>query len=257
MLKCRVGFYTVIWLMAAGAYLGSTENPSRSPEAEQLVFQATNKFRLENKLPALIWDQRLSDIAYDHSVDMIVRNFFDHVNPDGRNPMERIHRRHRQFIGNAGENLSVLVASPPLAPSLISDKAIGSWLDSPPHRANLLDPAFTHVGIGIAIAGVEAKTTQDFMQVRGMLEQPLPELLAHGEKLELKVVPFPEDSAKAEKYILEPLLPGSESAERVPWDLSVRHPKASPGRYRLQFCFPAPPSRFLEVFPVPEIEIAK
>ncbi len=247
----------IIWLRAAGSELGSTEAPSRSGEAEQLVFKATNEFRIKNNLQPLIWDQRLSDIAYGHSADMIVRDFFDHVNPDGQAPTERIHRQHRQFIGNTGENVSVIVAAPPLDAMFISENAMSGWLKSPPHRENILDRAFTHIGIGVALSGVEAKLTQNFMQVRGILKEPVPESLKHDERLTLEVIPFPQNSPKAEKYIMEAVRPGSEHKEPAVWDLSTRRPSVAPGSYTIQFCFPAPQSRFLEVFPGPQIEILK
>ncbi len=249
--------FTMVWLTAAGGYLGSLETPSRSEEAEQLVFKATNEFRLKNNLQPLIWDQRLSDIAFGHSADMIVRNFFDHVNPDGQAPTERIHRQHRQFIGNTAENVSVIVGSPPLSPALISEQAMSGWLKSPLHRANILERAYTHIGIGVALGGVEAKLTQNFMQVRGILKEPVPADLRRNGRLRLEVVSFPQNSPKAEKYILEPLRPRSEHEEQAVWSLSTTHPSVPPGSYTIQFCFPKLGSQFLEVFPGPQIEIVK
>jgi len=247
----------IIWLQAAPSYLVSTETPSRSPEAEKLVFKATNVARVRNSLPPLIWDQRLSDIAYAHSADMIAREFFDHVNPDGLGPNERIHRQHRQFIGNTGENVSVIVGSPPLDPATIAERAMVGWLRSPPHLRNIQDREFTHLGVGVAFRGVEAKVTQAFMQVRGMLKEPAPESLRRGERLNLEVISFPEKSSKAKNYILEPVSPASEQADPPVWPLSHTLPSVGPGSYTIQFCFPAPGSRFFEVFAGPRIEIVK
>jgi len=249
--------FAVVWLEAVSSYLGSAETPSRLPEAEQLISRATNEFRIQNQLRPLIWDQGLSDIAYRHSADMIVRDFFDHVDPDGRDPTGRVHRQHRQFIGNTGENLSVLVASPPFSPELISDQAFSGWLKSTPHRVNILDPAFTHIGIGVAVAGVEAKVTQVFMQVRGILKEPVPESLRRREEFDFDVVSFPQNSPRAENYILTPVGLGSEPADPVVWPISTKHPSAVPGSYTIQFCFPAARSRFFEVFPGPQIQILK
>jgi len=247
----------VLLLTITGRYLESTQTPSRLPEAEQLLFQATNEFRVKNKLRPLVWDQRLSDIAYAHSAGMIVRSFFDHMDPDGRSPTERIHRQHRQFIGNTGENLSVVVGSPPLSPALISEQVMSGWQGSPPHRANILDLEFTHVGMGVAFSGVEAKVTQNFMQVRGILKEPVPEVLGPKERLKLEVVSFPEDTPKAKKYVLAPLGPVSQKGDPPVWALSETRPLAAPGRYAIQFCFPIPRSNFFEVFPGPEIQIVK
>lgn len=249
--------FTIIWLEAVGECLESTEAPSRSPETEQLIFQATNEHRIKNKLPPLIWDQTLSDIAYRHSADMVFRSFFDHVNPDGQDPTDRIHRQHRQFIGDTGENLSVVVGAPPLAPTLISESAVNGWLRSPPHLANMLDSAFTHTGIGVAVGGVEAKVTHNFMRVRGILAKPVPELVGKDDRLELKVTAFPPKSAKPKRYILQPLQPDPEHPDPTAWPLSTRRPFVRPGKYTIQFCFPAPRSTFLEVFPGPRLEIVE
>jgi len=121
----------------------------------------------------------------------------------------------------------------------------------------LLDPAFTHVGIGVAIAGVEVKVTQNLVEVRGILKEPLPERLRPGEKLKLEVTPYPQEGPKAKRYILEPLEPPAEPREPANWPLSATRPSVAPGRYTIQFCFPMPRSRFLEVFPGPQIEIIK
>ncbi|HXK60758.1 MAG TPA: CAP domain-containing protein [Acidobacteriota bacterium] len=247
--------FAIIWLEAAGDRLECTETPSRSPEAERLILQASNEFRLSNNLPALIWDQTLSDIAYRHSEDMILRSYFDHLNPDAQTPDERIHRQHRRFIGNTGENLSVVVGAPPLAPASISEQAIAGWLRSPPHRANILDKAFTHAGIGVAVKGVEAKITLNFMQVRGILESPIPEILAPDYEFDLRVVAFPPKNTKPKRYVLQPLQPDPKRPDPATWPLSTRRPLVKPGRYTIQFCFPVPRSKFLEVFPGPQIEI--
>ncbi|RPI28892.1 MAG: CAP domain-containing protein [Acidobacteria bacterium] len=248
----------VFFLVTVTANLVPQEPPERSREAEQLIFRATNEYRINHQLAPLVWDDRLADIAYGHSADMIERDFFDHVNPEGENGLYRNVRLHRRFIGNTGENLSILIGSPPFDPSEISSRTFEGWLRSPRHLANLMDRAFTHIGIGVAMRGVEAKVTQNFMQVRGILKEPLPDSLAPGEKLKLEVVPFPEKSPKAKKYYLDFLQPDpKKDSQPTLLDLSVARPSVpEAGRYGIHFCFPLR-GTFFEDFPGPSIEITK
>jgi uncharacterized protein YkwD len=52
------------------------------------MFSAINRIRLENHLQLLSRNPDLTRVANRHTRDMIKRNFFDHVNPDGDGPRE-------------------------------------------------------------------------------------------------------------------------------------------------------------------------
>ena len=79
-----------------------------------------------------------------HSLDMATRDFFEHQNPDGVQPDARIVRQGYPPI-LVGENLAwgeTVKSSPAVIVSM--------WMKSPGHRANILEPGYREIGIGMA-----------------------------------------------------------------------------------------------------------
>ncbi|MDP9457723.1 MAG: CAP domain-containing protein [Actinomycetota bacterium] len=79
---------------------------------------------------------------------MLERGFYEHVTPEGVDPGERIARAGYPFA-TYGENNRVsgdLVGEPGRKEL---GEAVRSWMDSPGHRENLLNPAFREVGFGV------------------------------------------------------------------------------------------------------------
>jgi len=109
-------------------------------QAEQDIFRKTNEERAKAGLPALILDGTLTSVARAHSQDMSSRNFFGHVNPDGKNSFDRIKEAGVTY-SSAGEN----IAGGPTA-----DIIMTNWMNSSGHRANILKSSFGKVGIGVA-----------------------------------------------------------------------------------------------------------
>ncbi|WP_394832401.1 CAP domain-containing protein [Pendulispora rubella] len=97
--------------------------------------------RAEAHLPALIEDEELSALARAHSEDMADHGFFGHVSPTTGTTEERF-RRANLLLPLYGENVA-LGDSPEMAHHAL--------MDSPGHRANMLESRFTHVGIGSVV----------------------------------------------------------------------------------------------------------
>ena len=87
---------------------------------------------------ALAWNNRLTQAADVHSLDMVARNFFDHTGSDGSNPGTRM-----SAAGYAwrtwGENIAAGQAT--------INAVVDGWIESDGHCANLMNPAFTEVGL--------------------------------------------------------------------------------------------------------------
>jgi len=86
-----------------------------------------------------------------HSLDMAERKFFEHRNPDGVQPDARIvHQGYPPIL--VGENLAwgETDKSPPA-------QIVALWMKSPGHRANILEPAYREIGIGMAYHAPEAQ----------------------------------------------------------------------------------------------------
>lgn len=115
--------------------------------AEKLMFSAVNRIRYENNLSILSRDTKLHQTAGFHSRDMINRNFFDHINPDGVGPRERA--RNFGVPYPISENLGVL-SSYGLNVDNVIEELLESMMNSPKHRANLLSQNISEIGIAFA-----------------------------------------------------------------------------------------------------------
>jgi uncharacterized protein YkwD len=107
-----------------------------------------NKRRAAHGLRRLRGDDDLREAAQRYARDMVDRAFFSHVSPSGSDLVDRL--RASGFISPSeawyvGENLawgSGALGSP--------RSTVRRWMNSPGHRANILQPRFRHIGIGIA-----------------------------------------------------------------------------------------------------------
>ena len=77
--------------------------------------------------------------ARNHSRDIVERGFFDHTNPDGEGPSDRMARTGYEW-SYWGENLALGLRTP--------EQVLAGWLRSPGHCASLMKPEFTETGVG-------------------------------------------------------------------------------------------------------------
>jgi len=127
---------------ASARYHSSQTQPGSAPLADRtnddaVILAALNERRSARGLPPLTLDPLLSTIARDHAVDMVSRNYFDHMTPEGESPFQRMDRAHYRY-GYAGENIALDQSAP---------AAADAWWHSSEHRQNMLDVHFVRVGI--------------------------------------------------------------------------------------------------------------
>lgn len=119
--------------------------PVQPPKAYTLSSQELQAVALLNEsrrnagLDPLKVNLLLSKLAADYAADMRARKFFAHVDPDGKDPFERMAAGGIDFP-NAGENIA-------LSPDV--ETAHRMLMDSPLHRENIVNPKFTEIGIGV------------------------------------------------------------------------------------------------------------
>ncbi len=107
----------------------------------------------------LQWDGRLAEVARLHSEEMAHEGFFGHEGMDGSQPSNRVSRAGIQWR-STGENI---------AKCRDVEEAETIFMDEPKfqqnHRGNILNPAYTHIGVGIA-SGPDGTLyiTQEFAQ---------------------------------------------------------------------------------------------
>ncbi|MFG2307350.1 sigma-70 family RNA polymerase sigma factor [Streptomyces sp. NPDC048566] len=117
------------------------------------VVALVNKERAAAGCGPVTEDAQLEKAALDHSVDMDARNFFDHGNPDGEDPGERITAAGYRW-STYGENIAMGQQTP--------ESVMDSWMNSPGHRANILNCSFKNIGVGVHKGSGGPWWTQDF-----------------------------------------------------------------------------------------------
>ncbi len=123
-------------------------------ELEAAAVGFLNEARAEAGLSPVQCDARLLAAARAHSEDMATRNFFDHVNPDGEQPWDRLNRIGATGWTAVGENIAEGQRS--------AAEVHAAWMGSVGHRANILRPDFTHAGVGVYQDGGRIFWTQVF-----------------------------------------------------------------------------------------------
>lgn len=110
-----------------------------SSTVESEVVRLTNVERAKNGCGALTIDSSLTTSAGKHASDMVARHFFDHTNPDGKDPFERM--ADAGFHGSAmAENIAMGYDS--------AQAAVTGWMNSAGHRANILNCGYNRIGVG-------------------------------------------------------------------------------------------------------------
>jgi uncharacterized protein YkwD len=121
----------------------TVQDPVVRPDLEAAMVVMLNKERISKGIRPLEVDSALIAVARQHSIDMFQRGYFGHITPDGNGPFDRLLQAHIDFL-IAGENIA-------LGPTLIL--AHEGLMNSPGHRANILDPQYGRIGIGIVDGG--------------------------------------------------------------------------------------------------------
>ena len=103
------------------------------------VIDLLNGERTQVGLDPLVKDPLLSQAAQLHSESMADDDFFSHIGADGSTPFERIQDSGYQYW-TAGENIAAGYRTP--------KAVVEAWMNSPGHRANILNHNFTAIGIG-------------------------------------------------------------------------------------------------------------
>lgn len=152
--------------------------------AAQWVFFLSNRERTLRALRPAEHHARLDEVAAFHSTDMARRAYFDHLDPEGNGPQERMQRVIPELIGGFGENLSMITAEP--EENLARD-VVDGWMHSPGHRNNLLTPTHTYMGIGLCQVSHLVYVTQFFANLEvELLGRRLPIYLCTAQSTTLR-----------------------------------------------------------------------
>ncbi|CAN5851589.1 hypothetical protein BH23ACT11_BH23ACT11_09120 [soil metagenome] len=107
-----------------------------------------NEARAEHGVSKICIQGALMIAAQKHAEDMIQREYYAHETPEGVTPADRVSNDGYDFA-TTGENNNMATKSSGGEPDRDELKdTVKSWMDSPGHRENLLNPAFREIGIG-------------------------------------------------------------------------------------------------------------
>jgi hypothetical protein len=155
-------------------------------ETQQQLVQLVNADRAQQNLPALKWDPALAQAAQAHAELMVQQGQLSHQYP-GEPDLET-------RAGQAGSHFRSIAENVAQAQSPAALEKV--WMNSPPHRANILDPRMTSIGVGIARKGGYDYAVLDFAATVESLEpeqieQKIGQLL---QQRKLELMPSAQDA---------------------------------------------------------------
>jgi len=114
------------------------------PTFEDQLIALINTERSSRGLGTLKKSDLLAQVAEAHSKDMRDRDFFSHTNPDGLGPLDRLDNAGYKYV-SAWENIG--------SGQSTAQEAFDDWMASPTHKAIMLKPGLTEIGIGYVAGG--------------------------------------------------------------------------------------------------------
>lgn len=139
---------------------GEDDQLAHEAQVERAIHDEVNQVHADHGLEALAFDDELAAVAREHSEDMAERGYFSHTSPEGETVGDRYAAagisceawgENILYNGHGGES-----------PEVIAERSVQQWLDSEPHRENILSDGWDSQGIGVATDGDELYATQNF-----------------------------------------------------------------------------------------------
>jgi uncharacterized protein YkwD len=138
-----------VWIVMAAPFAPSVGLSEEA--AAQRVLDLVNQARATrrycgntafNAARPLGWNNALAEASRLHAEEMAHYNYFSHSGRDGSDPAQRVERAGYSYRA-AGENIAAGQMKP--------EDAVAGWIKSPEHCANLMNPAFTEMGVAFAV----------------------------------------------------------------------------------------------------------
>jgi uncharacterized protein YkwD len=123
------------------------------PQAEQVLLDLANQSRAQAGAPALTLDAGLTRAARAHAEAMLAAQQLSHQFEGEPSLPQRLGRATSTILDQEGENVAFDIAA---------ESGHQHLMLSPPHRANLLNPAYNVVGLGVVRSGDRLYIVQDF-----------------------------------------------------------------------------------------------
>lgn len=152
----------------------------------------TNTQRTSLGIPALEENEKLNTAAREKVKDMFLRQYFAHTSPTGKVAGDLVKDSGYEYI-MVGENLA-------LGNFKNDEVLVQAWMDSPGHRANILDKRFTQIGVAVEKGTYEGKTTWLAVQIFG---KPLSSCPSPSASFKIEIEKYKEEIQKQEKILTD------------------------------------------------------
>jgi uncharacterized protein YkwD len=138
-----------LWIVIAAPF--APQVPMSAAAAGQRVLELVNAARAQTRAcgnrtfkaaKPVQWSASLAAISALHAADMAQHGYFSHTGLDGSTPAARVQRGGYRFRAT-GENIAAGQRTP--------EEAVAGWIQSPPHCANLMNAAYTEMGVAFAV----------------------------------------------------------------------------------------------------------
>lgn len=143
-----LGAFFLTTALSIGAFSSTAHASNTSQFDIATIITLANADRAANGAPALTEDTLLDYAAQLKANDMAAKGYFAHVSPDGKTPWYWF-KQVGYYYYDAGENL---------AQGFADEETLNTaWMNSPTHRANIMNPVYKKVGIGVATGMYEGR----------------------------------------------------------------------------------------------------
>ncbi len=209
-----VVFFFIVLFVSEGVFLAGLRFAAPHPQLSGVIISnvlvdETNQNRIDNNLPGLTVSPLLRTAAQSKADDMASKGYFAHTSPDGITPWYWFESVGYDF-SYAGENLAVDFSD--------SQDVTTAWMNSPEHRANILNGNFTQIGIATADGEYEGHPAIYVVELFGTpaLALPLAENTPDASVVSASAVPVSKN------------VPASAPKKSAPFVASASLPKATP-----------------------------
>lgn len=158
---------------------------------QQDIILLTNSERIAAGLPPLAFNATLAAIAEAKAKDMIAKQYFAHVSPTGTTITDLALEYNYQYR-NIGENLA-------LGDFEDSKDVVNGWMNSPGHRANILNTDFTEIGVAAIMGNYNGRSVWYSVQEFG---RPMPKCPMPDTALEQKITLYQSQITMTETTLL-------------------------------------------------------
>lgn len=155
----RLVIFLCLFILSHFLLSSQDRNKPAIADMEKSLFEMVNAARTQCGYPKLYWSSRLQSLSRQHSQDMAQQNAMTHLSSSGQSYTDRLSEAKLIFMDH-GENVA-------FSESYVVDFIHRSFMDSPEHKANILDARYNVIGIGIFFQENRGYyVTQDFLRIQ-------------------------------------------------------------------------------------------